>query len=77
VLRTSERARNIHALIEVRDQKHNPIARVQAVKALEGFEEDSAITGTGRHTPGLVVQIINQTPALPMINVSRDDDTLT
>lgn len=35
VLRASERARNLHALVEVRNQTENQMARVAAVKALE------------------------------------------
>lgn len=35
VLRSSERAKNIHTLAEVRDQTENQMARVAAVKQLE------------------------------------------
>jgi hypothetical protein len=61
MLRTSERARNIHAFVEVRDGKGhaNPMARVQAAKALEGIED--ALPGRPGHplqqVAGLVVQI--------------------
>src|SRR5262245_23965725 len=40
VLRTSERARNIHALASVRDESSNAMARVQAAKTLEGLPDD-------------------------------------
>jgi hypothetical protein len=63
VLRTSERARNIHTLAEVRDQTSNQMARVQAVKALEQISDDSAAGSTASQVPGVVVQIINTTPA--------------
>ena len=40
VLRTSERARNIHALARIRDQDQNKMAAVAAVKALEQIGDD-------------------------------------
>lgn len=55
VLRTSERARNIHTLCEVRDQKSNQMARVNAVQALERIE-DQSLTGAGaKAMPGMVI----------------------
>ena len=60
VLRTSERARNIHVLAEVRDQRGNQMARVQAVKALEELEQDQAQRNTGTsHSPGVTIRVIN------------------
>ena len=59
VLRTSERARNIHALAEVRDGT-NQMARVAAVKALEQLsEETQGRSGASVASPGLTVMIIN------------------
>jgi hypothetical protein len=60
VLRTSERARNIHTLAEVRDQTSNQMARVQAVKALEQLADDeSGASVRANSLPGL--QIVIQT----------------
>lgn len=59
VLRTSERARNIHVLCEVRDQTGNQMARVNAVKALEQVDDDVERKAAVR-TPGVVIQIVNQ-----------------
>jgi hypothetical protein len=58
VLRTSERARNIHALVEVRDQDENKMARVQAVKALEQISEDAPANGAGGRVPGMQIVIV-------------------
>lgn len=59
VLRTSERARNIHALAEVRDQPENKMARVAAVKALEGIDDAAPAAGGVNPSPGLVIVIQN------------------
>lgn len=61
VLRTSERARNIHTLVEVRDDPANKMARVQAVKALEQLDDEvTARRGSGfSASPGLVINILN------------------
>lgn len=56
VLRTSERARNIHALVDVRDST-NQMARVQAVKALEQLSDEQQANAQRVQTPGLVIQI--------------------
>jgi hypothetical protein len=70
VLRTSERARNIHTLAEVRDQTTNQMARVQAVKALEQLDDQpQARQGMQASVPGLVI-VVNQSapnPANPLI----------
>jgi len=44
VLRTSERARNIHALARIRDQDQNKMAVVAAVKALEEMKDEQALS---------------------------------
>jgi hypothetical protein len=66
VLRTSERARNIHALVRVRDQDQNKTAVVAAVKALEKMKDDQAIVGVGQaRTPGVVIVVGPAEPAKP------------
>lgn len=71
VLRENERARNLHALVEVRDQKTNHMARVQAVKALEQISETDTPTSGASPSPGVTIRIINQAPASPpLIDVS-------
>lgn len=58
VLRTSERARNILALVDVRDTAENGMARVGAVKALEALEDQpQQRSGGAQSAPGLVVVI--------------------
>jgi hypothetical protein len=84
VLRTSERARNIHALVGVRDGAVNSMAKVAAVKALEQIDHVEAARGhVGEPLlPGLVIRIINtrEAPRVvgPMIEHERarcnDDD---
>lgn len=59
VLRTSERARNIHALVEVRDDPANKMARVQAVRTLENLS-DAAESHAGSaqlRSPGVVIVV--------------------
>lgn len=58
VLRTSERARNIHTLVDVRDQKTNQMARVQAVKALEQIDEVDNSRSIANSLPGLQIVIV-------------------
>ena len=67
VLRENERARNIHALIEVRDQTGNQMARVQAVKALEQLSEEAQRSGGAGmvQAPGLTV-VLNVGPGTQM-----------
>jgi hypothetical protein len=75
VLRTSERPKNILALIRIRDGSDNGVAVVNAVKALELMaEEDAQSNAPGRQSlPGLVVQI-NMSPGsqAPTIDVTPD-----
>lgn len=59
VLRTSERARNIHALVDVRDTGSNQMATVAAVKALEQMSDETGGNAGGTASPGVVIQIIN------------------
>src|SRR5262245_31549252 len=51
VLRTSERARNIHALVAVRDGSANAMARVAVTKVLEQIADDPVAT-SGPQRPG-------------------------
>jgi hypothetical protein len=73
-------AGNPEALRRLRDTSENAMAAVGAIKTLEAMKEmvdPSVMTGTIRHAPGLVVQIINRTdgsvetigppPATPII----------
>jgi hypothetical protein len=62
VLRTSERARNIHTLAEVRDQQTNQMARVQAVKVLEQISDESADRRPAQPFGGVVVVINSPQP---------------
>jgi hypothetical protein len=63
VLRTSERARNIHTLCEVRDQTSNQMARVNAVAALERVEDQAHSAGAARQAPGFTILV--QTNVVP------------
>jgi hypothetical protein len=73
-LRTSERARNIHVLAEIREQTGNQMARVQAVKTLEQISDAEQQTGRGSQlTPGLVIVIEGRSslevgPSMKQIN---------
>lgn len=79
VLRTSERARNIHTLAEVRDQKTNQMARVQAVKVLEQISDDQQDRRPAAPFGGITVQIINApahgaSPGNPVQVIDNADD---
>ena len=65
VLRTSERARNIHTLAEVRDQDSNQMARVAAVKALEQLDDDETGSKRGNSLPGLQIVVVTGSAAQP------------
>lgn len=62
VLRTSERARNIHTLAEVRDQKTNQMARVNAVNSLERLATVDGPGAAARQPAGLMI-VINSSAA--------------
>jgi hypothetical protein len=80
-------ATNPATLNEIKATSGNDMARVNAVKALEQLK-DGVVEETGgvtRHTPGLIVQIINvdgsvQTigppPPAPMIDVTAEREAL-
>jgi hypothetical protein len=78
VLRTSERARNISALVRVRDQVDNSMATVAAAKTLEQLAEPNGPGGTGggrrggagwiidlSEPAGVVIHIVERVPAPP------------
>jgi hypothetical protein len=65
VLRTSERARNIHALVAVRDRATNQAAVVHSVRTLEQMADDGARERPAAPFAGLVVQIVTAAPAAP------------
>jgi hypothetical protein len=70
VLRTSERARDIHTLNEVRDQTSNQMARVQAVKAKWQIEDgDENGSGRAKSLPGLQIVIVTGQPVEPAVSV--------
>jgi hypothetical protein len=75
VLRTSERARNIHALVAIRDESENDMARVSAVKTLENISEAEAMRGgfTTSQSPGLTIQIITTDPVKVAPVIDHDD----
>jgi hypothetical protein len=77
VLRERESAANIHALVEVRNQKSNQMARVQAVKVLEQIADDAATSGRGVNSlPGLQIVVVTGAQVQqPAIDVSPN--TLT
>jgi hypothetical protein len=69
-LRTSERARNLHALVRVRDSDDNKMATVAAVKTLEQIDDAAekqfpgGIPGAPRQ-PGLVIIVQTGQPGAP------------
>lgn len=73
MLRDRENPRNIHALIEVRDASGNAMARVAAVKALEG-QSDQQVSSAVARSPGVVVIIqgASQSHDKPMQIVGND-----
>lgn len=58
VLRSRESSRNIHTLIDVRDQTSNQMARVQAVKALEQIDDSETGSRANAALPGLQIVIV-------------------
>lgn len=75
VLRTSERARNIRRLAEIRDQGNGTPA-VNAVRALEQLaEQDNPAPGAAQRLPGLIVQI-NVPIAAPAPRIVTPDPTI-
>jgi hypothetical protein len=78
VLRTSERARNIHTLVDVRDQESNQMARVQAVKALEQIDDVEQASRGSQMQPGMQIVIVTGAPvtqvsAHPIKTIEQSD----
>ena len=81
VLRTSEKARTISRLAEIRDQDDNRMAAVAAAKALEAISDAAPPESSQHIAPGLIIQIINAPPVLthdaieiiPIASVSRTE----
>jgi hypothetical protein len=69
VLRTSERARNIQRLTEIRDKADNMPA-VNAIKMLEQIDEASAAAGSAQRAPGVTILVVNHsTPSANPVQV--------
>jgi hypothetical protein len=67
ILRTSERARTHHRLVELRDQDSNVNAAVSAAKLLESLEaESSARPISSSAAPGVTIIIHDREAAPPM-----------
>jgi hypothetical protein len=64
VLRSSERARNIHRLVAIRDAADNMPA-VNAIKALEQIDDEARSTQAMQRAPGLQIVVIAAPQALP------------
>lgn len=78
LLRTSERARSVHALVNVRDASDNAMARVAAAKELERSATDHAPFAGAPIRPGLVIVVLPAAQASPapspqVIDVSPND----
>jgi hypothetical protein len=75
VLRLSERPRNHFALVDVRDNAENSMARVSAVKTLEAISETEAARGgyTPAKLPGLTIEIVSGDLAKPAKVIEHDD----
>jgi hypothetical protein len=83
VLRTSERARNISALAQVRDDSENDMARVSAAKALEQLAEPNGPGGPGGGRgarAGWVITLDDEPAGVVITSLSRprlsDDDAI-
>jgi hypothetical protein len=65
VFRAAASGANIHHAIDVRDQKVNQTARIQAIRYLDGIsEQDERTPGGQAVSPGVVVQVnVNRGPA--------------
>jgi len=76
VLRTSERARNIHRAIAIRDAANNMPA-MHAIKWLEGEQDQSVSSGRGgvAQSPGVTFVIVSGNAAPPMRDVGSNAGT--
>lgn len=74
VLRERESSRNIHTLIDVRDQTSNQMARVQAVKALEQLDDVEQSSRGAQSLPGLQIVIVQGgAPAATPVTIEHSD----
>lgn len=73
VLRTSERARNIHRAVEIREQTSNQMASIQAIKLLEQISDDAQHSGSRVNSlPGLQIVVVTGGNAQqPVIDVTE------
>jgi len=62
VFRVAACSSNILKLVELRDSSPNAMARVQAIKALEGIEDESPGTASRHTMPGLLIIIEHAKP---------------
>jgi hypothetical protein len=69
VLRARESPANIHRLCEIRDAADNMPA-VNAIKTLEGLDEDLMRRNTDTPTPGIVLRIVNMAPQPVPIDIT-------
>jgi hypothetical protein len=84
VLKTSERARNVLALVDVRDNSSNSMSRVQAARSLEQLSEDGRPGhgyGSQPMVPGLVINIVTPPSTRPPMEIdvtptSESDDAV-
>lgn len=66
VLRTGERASNLHRLTDLRDQNDNRAAAVKAIQVLEQLDaEANARPGSGSQTAGVIIRIVNVAQPAP------------
>jgi hypothetical protein len=74
VLRTGERPRNLHRLVEIRDQNANLTAAVQAIKLLEPQEAQGAsISLNVNIQAGYVIDLSEPERTRPMVDVTPTD----
>jgi hypothetical protein len=72
VLRTSERARNIHRAVEIREQTTNQMASIQAIKLLEQISDDAPASRGSVSLPGLVIVVNTGTPLTQPSTIDAD-----
>jgi hypothetical protein len=72
VLRNGERAANIFAFIDVRDNSGNAMARVSAAKALEQVPEHEAAARGQQMMPGLQIVIVQGAGGPPLRTIGPE-----
>jgi hypothetical protein len=75
--RRKERAANIFALIDVRDNSGNAMARVSAAKALEQVPEHEAAARGQQMMPGLQIVIVQGAGGPPLRTIGPDPIDVT